>query len=133
MRTRKSGKSYLSAALFVSALLLPNAFGQPTGCSGNGYYAEIKFLLGGVGGSAVNDIHAHVGDTLFYQVSVQVAPDSSCPATNVNAFLKTADGTVVQFLSQAILGQGVSATCPGNPACINTNLLKYTVRPQDVG
>src|SRR5437773_1657630 len=100
-------------------------------CSGNGQSSTIKFLVGGV---PQNDVTVHVGDTLFYQVTVAVPADQSCAATNVDAYLETADGTVIQFLSHAcIAGSGGRLTCPGDPACINTNLLQYTVRAQDVG
>src|ERR1041385_7052450 len=101
-------------------------------CSGNGQSSTIKFLVGGV---PKNDVTVHAGDTLFYQVTVAVPADQSCAMTNVDAFLKFADGTVVQFLSDACIGANGTAniTCPGNPACINTNLLQYTVRTQDVG
>jgi len=116
-----------------AALLSVCSVQAQTGCSGNGQTSTIKFLVGGFGGAAVNDITVHPNDTLFYQVTVGVPPDGSCPATNVDAYLAFPNGTVVQFLSHANIGQGVSITCPGNPACINTNSLQYTVRPQDVG
>src|SRR5438094_3874221 len=94
-------------------------------CSGNGQSSKLSLLVGGV---PQNDAVVHVGETLSYQVSVGVAADQSCAETNVNAFLGLPDGTVVQFLSRAcIAGNGGRITCPGDPACINTNLLNYTV------
>ena len=101
-------------------------------CSGNGQSSTIKFR---VGGALQNDVTVHPGDTLFYEVTVGVPKDLSCAATNVDAFLAFPDGTVVQFLSKAcIAGNGGSISCPStNAACINTNLLQYTVRTQDVG
>src|SRR5438552_2453496 len=103
-------------------------------CSGNSQSSKLSLLVGGV---PQNDVTVHVGDTIFYQATVGVAADQSCAETNVNAFLGLPDGTVVQFLSQACIGANGTAniTCPGNPACINTNLLNYTVGtvPDDVG
>jgi uncharacterized repeat protein (TIGR01451 family) len=74
----------------------------------------------------------HVGDTIFYQLQLGV-PGTACQASNVNAFIKFPDGTVVQFLSGATIFQGDTITCPGDPRCINTNLYRYTVRAQDIG
>ena len=102
-------------------------------CSGNGQSSKLSLLVGGV---PQNDAVVHVGETLFYQVTVGVAADQSCAETDVNAFLGLPDGTVVQFLSRAcIAGNGGTITCPGDPACINTNLLNYTVGtvPDDMG
>src|SRR3989454_7681401 len=70
-------------------------------CSGNGQSSTIKFLVGGV---PQNDVTVHVGDTLFYQVTVAVPADQSCAATNVDAFLGFPDSTSVQFLSHACIG-----------------------------
>src|SRR5262245_32154807 len=104
---------YWVVSVCAALLSLCNIQAQ-TGCSGNGQTSTIRFLVGGFGGAAVNDITVHVGDTLFYQVTVGVPPDGSCPATNVDAFLSFPDGTEVQFLNNADIGQGVSITCPGN-------------------
>src|SRR5258705_7133678 len=92
-------------------------------CSGNGQSSTIKFLVGGV---PQNDVTVHVGDTLFYQVTVAVPADQSCAATNVDAFLAFPDGSSVQFLSHACIGANGTAniTCPGDPACINSDRLK---------
>src|SRR5207247_4106852 len=142
-RTPKPTQIRLMRHSMLVALALVAALAQPSGllaqnpscpvpivpCSGNGQSSTIKFFVGGV---PQNDVTVHVGDTLFYQVTVAVPADQSCAATNVDAFLETADGTVVQFLSHAcIAGNGGSITCPGDPACINTNLLLYKVRVQD--
>src|SRR5205809_80274 len=66
-------------------------------CQGNGQSSTINFLI--LGQNPRNDVAVHVGDTLSYQVSVGVPGDQSCAATNVDAFLETADGAVIQFLS----------------------------------
>src|SRR5436190_11318977 len=125
---------FLGASLVQPSNLLAQNPSCPVpivSCSGNGQSSTIKFLVGGV---PQNDVTLHVGDTLSYQLTVSVPPDQSCAATNVDAFLKTADGTVVQFLSHAcIAGNGGSIICPGDPACINTSQLKYTVMATDVG
>src|SRR5438552_8659976 len=123
----------LGASLAQPSSLLAQSLSCPVPivpCSGNGQSSTIKFLVGGV---LQNDVTVHVGDTLFYQVSVAVPPDQSCAATNVDAFLETADGTVIQFLSHAcIAGSGGRLTCPGDPACITTIRFLTTARQQAV-
>src|ERR1051325_6437912 len=102
-------------------------------CSGNSTpSATVRLLVGGV---SQGDANVHVGDTLAFQVTVAVPADQSCAMTNVDAFLGFADGTVVQVLSHACIGANGSAniTCPGNPSCMNTNLMRYTVRAEDIG
>jgi hypothetical protein len=116
----------LAVLLLPASLLAQNPSCPIVPCSGNGVSSPApKFLVGGV---PQNDVTIHVGDTLFYQVGVAVPADQSCAVTNVNAFLGFPDGSIIQFLSQAcIAGNGGSITCPGDPACINTDLLRYTV------
>src|SRR5438876_1132105 len=126
------------------ALALVAALAQPSGllaqnpscpvpivpCSGNGQSSTIKFLVGGI---PQNDVTVHVGDTLFYQVTVAVPADQSCAATNVDAFLETADGTVIQLLSHASIAcNGGGSSCPVVPARINPSLSNYTVPARDV-
>jgi hypothetical protein len=103
----------------------------PPGCTGNGQLSAINFLPGG-NPPPVSTLKVHVGDTIFYQLQLGV-PGTACQASNVNAFIKFPDGTVVQFLSGATVFQGDTITCPGDPRCINTNLYHYTVRAQDIG
>src|SRR5215475_1767613 len=73
----------------------------PPSCTGNGSGGQISFL---VNGNPQPNVTVHVGDTVFYQVSVSVAP-TACNAVNVNAFLKTADGVVVQWLINTNIDQ----------------------------
>src|SRR5262245_16129761 len=96
----------------------------PPGCTGNGSGGQINFLVAGV---PQPNVTVHVGDTVFYQLRASVGAQA-CKATNVNAFLKTADGVVVQWLSNTTLDQGEEIICPGSSKCVNTNLLRYTVR-----
>src|SRR6185436_17921844 len=91
--------SFCLSALGFLALLSSSSIAVAQTCTGNGQTSTIKFLVGGFGGPAVNDITVFPGDTLYYQVIIRVPPDGSWPATNVDAYLKTADGVVVQFLS----------------------------------
>ena len=131
-------KNHLLVAICFAATFLQSSwlFGQtcPTpvvACSGNGQSSTMKFITSA---GVQNDVTANIGDTLFYQLRVAVPADQSCAATNVDAYFMTADGTVVKWLSGAcIAANGGEIICPGAAACINTNLLKYTIRAQDVG
>src|SRR4029453_14615891 len=125
----KSQRVAFFAALAVLVLAgAPAKAETPPGCTGNGSGGQINFLVGSV---PQPNVTVHVGDTLFYQVRASVGP-AACKATNVNAFLKTADGVIIQRLSNTTLDQGEEIICPGNTKCINTNLLRYTVRSQDL-
>src|SRR5215470_11439056 len=124
-KTNPQMTSTMSHGLLLSAcalglLVAPAVRAEsPPLCTGNGSGGQISFL---VNGNPQPNVTVHVGDTVFYQVSVSVAP-TACNAVNVNAFLKTADGTVVQWLSNTNIDQGETVTCPGNPKCINSSLL----------
>src|SRR5262245_7569314 len=127
--SKSQGIAFFAALAFLVLVGAQAKAETPPGCTGNGSGGQINFLVGGV---PQPNVTVHVGDTLFYQVRASVGP-AACKATNVNAFLKTADGVIIQWLSNMTLDQGEEIICPGNSKCINTNLLRYTVRSQDLG
>src|SRR5215475_3325959 len=108
----------------IGLLVTPAVFAEtPPKCTGNGSSGQISFL---VNSGPQPNVTLHVGDTVFYQVSLSVSP-TACNATGVNAFLRTADGVLVQWLSNADIDQGEKVICPGNAKRRHSTLLTYVV------